>query len=285
MDDSLDRLASMTRQLAVAGMPFTRVQGLRGDALPPRMQARFFAGQAPDSRLKVGEIGCFAAHLSVFEGMTAGLYPPVVLVLEDDCTLPPNLRATVGAVLQGLPAGWNMVRLCNIPKRAYVPLARLRSGQQLIRYSRIPNYAGAYLVSLSGAEKLLRHGRPTLPFDEYLRRPWLHGCDVYGIWPPVVDQRLDIPSCIEVFGGRQAGREPVLNKAIRKLDLHNLPKRLAFNIRVLGPLRWLACAALNGGARVLRRRAGRILLHRGSALLASVPGDRGPDGAERRAAG
>lgn len=285
MDGSHDRLASMTGQLAAARMPFVRVPGLRGDALPPALHGLFFDGDTPSSGLKVGEIGCFAAHLSVFQGMVSGRHGAVALVLEDDCMLPGDLRETIGSVLQILPPDWELVRLCNTPKRAYVPLARLPSGKQVIRYSRSPNYAGAYLVNLSGARKLLQNGRQAVPFDEYLRRPWLHGCSVYGLWPPVVEQRLDLPSCIEAAEGRRAGREWAVNKALRKLDLRNLTRRIGFNIAALGARRWLACAAINGGARLLRRRAGQVLLHKGSAWLTAPPSPAPVAGAQTRATG
>lgn len=264
MDRSPDRLAFMESQCAKAGLAFTRVPGLLADDLPPALRSSFFDDAGTRTRsLKAGEIGCFAAHLSIFAGMAAGRYGPVALVLEDDCALPADLGEVIDALLRAAPAGWDVMRLSNKPKRAYVPFARLPSGHQVIRYSKVPNCAGGYLVSLAGARKLLRSGAKDLPFDEYLRRPWLHGCSIYGLWPPLIEQ-LDLPSCIDTVEDRRAVKEAQLRKLSRKANIGALGRRVAWNARALGPGRWLLCCLINGAAKLSRQSA---LIHAGSALL------------------
>ncbi len=228
--------------------------------------------------MKAGEIGCFAAHLSICERMAEGTLAPVALVMEDDCLLPPNLAEIVADILEVLPPSWDVVRLANQPKRAYVPLATARSGHDVIRYSRVPNCAAAYLISLSGARKLLGPDRKSCAFDEYLRRPWVHGCENYGVWPAPIGFRdspssADSPSNIDQIEDRNAARRNPVGKALSKTDLGSLPRRAAYNIKALGFGRWLACAAINASDRVLKRFGSREVLHRGSALL----GNSGPE--------
>lgn len=264
MDRSQDRLAFMQGQCTQAGLAFKRVSGLLADDLPPTVRDQFFDdGGSRTPSLKAGEIGCFAAHLSIFAGMAAGQYDPVALVLEDDCALPANLGEVIAALLRAAPADWDILRLSNKPKRAYVPVACLPSGHRVIRYSKVPNCAGGYLVNLAGARKLHRGGAKDLPFDEYLRRPWLHGCSIYGLWPPLIAQ-LDLPSCIDTVEDRRAVKEARLSKLTRKANLASLGHRVAWNARSLGPGRWLLCCLINGVAKLLRRSD---LIHAGSALL------------------
>lgn len=263
MDRSPDRLAFMKAQCAKAGLSFTRVPGLLADALPAELNRHVFGAETRPPTLKTGEIGCFAAHLSVFAGIAAGRYAPVALVLEDDCALPADLGAVIAALLRAAPGDWDLIRLTNKPKRAYLPVAHLPSGHQVIRYSKVPNCAGGYLVSLAGARKLLRSSVRDLPFDEFLRRPWLHGCSIYGLWPPLVEQ-LDLPSCIDTVEDRRAVKEARLTKLTRKANLGDLGRRMAWNARSLGPGRWLLCCLINGAAKLTRRRA---LVHVCSALL------------------
>lgn len=265
----------MQAELHGAGLEFVRIPGLLATALPPSLRRHFFAADGrPAGVMKAGEIGCFAAHLSICERMVEGSLAPVALVMEDDCLLPGNLAEIVAAVLEVLPPSWDVVRLANQPKRAYVPLAVTRSGHEVIRYSRVPNCAAAYLISLAGARKLLGPDRKSCAFDEYLRRPWLHGCDSYGVWPAPIGFRdspssLDSPSNIDQIEDRDATRRNPLAKALSKTDLGNLPRRATYNIKALGLSRWLACAAINASDRLLKRFGSIDVLHRGSALLGS----------------
>lgn len=264
LDRSDDRRAAMRVEFARAGLAWRRVPGVLPTAVPDGL--RGFFEDAPGHRvasLTPGEVGCFAAHLSIMARMASGEFEPVMLVLEDDCVLPEGLDETLRGLLGTLAAGWDMVRLCNTPKRAYVPMRRLPSGHVLIRYSTIPNFTGAYLVSLAGARKLLASGPKTLPFDHYLREAWRHGSDVFGVWPPMVTQ-LDRESCLDrIDEAHEVTRAGLTARA----EPAGFRRRIAWQIGTLGLRAWAACLAVNVVDAAVRRLARRTIIHRAASLM------------------
>ena len=270
LDRSVDRLRLMQDGLAGAKLPFERVPGIPGTALPPWLRPYFYDCEGfLRSPLAPGEIGCHAAHMCVYQRVAAwaGDGPRVALVLEDDLILPDNLRETLSAILDAGPVNWDIVRLSSIPKRAYVPIADLNGGARLVRYSKIPNYAGAYLITAAGARKLMRAGLRTLPIDEYLRRPWLNGLETYGVVPPPVTQK-SFKSNIDEFGDRSLKpRSGLIRKNLEKADFKHIFKRVGGYVGALGLKRWIGCALINVADKPAKRLFGRTLIHRCAPLL------------------
>ena len=264
LDASHDRRKTMEAEFASAGLRWRRVPGVLPTAMPDHLKAFFDdASGRPVTSLTPGETGCFAAHLSIMARMADGEFEPVMLVVEDDCTLSSGLHDQMQTLLRRLPADWDMVRLCNVPKRAYVELDRLPSGHAIVRYSTIPNFTGAYLVSVAGARKLLASGPKTIPFDGFLREAWRHDCNIFGIWPPMVVQRDD-DSCIDriddLLRADRAGRGA-------RVDRVSTGRRLAWQIGALGFPAWLACQVVDAGDALLRRCSGRTVIHRAAPWL------------------
>lgn len=264
LEASLSRRRAMRAEFAGAGLPWRRVPGVLPTAMPDHLRAFFVdaSGRGTPS-LTPGETGCFAAHLSIMAGMVAGDLEPVMLVLEDDCTLPAGLDGHVRGLLRSLPPDWDMVRLCNVPKRAYLELRRLPSGHALIRYSSIPNFTGAYLVSVAGARKLLAAGPKSIPFDGFLREAWRHDSDVYGVWPPMIVQRHDA-SCIDRIDDLlEAGR----SRRSGRVDRARFGERLAWQVGALGFPAWLGCRVVDAADAVVRRVSRGTVIHRAAPLL------------------
>ncbi len=272
LDRSPDRLAHMRTQLERAGLTFERAPGILGGELPAHLKPWFCGGEGRIvSPLKLGEIGCDAAHLAVHLKIAAGDYAPVALILEDDVTVSPDLASIICEALDQMPATWDILRLSNAPKRAYAPLADLGGNRQLVRYSKVPNSAAAYLLSREGARKLSRPGLRTRVIDEYLRRPWLAGLDTYGVVPPpVVDGAF--ASTIDAQTPRRYGArgfDPVV--MLKRSSLANLPAMLAWNVRSLGLARWIGCALVNAADRIARRATGRTIIHAAAGWLHRLP--------------
>ncbi|HEX6000107.1 MAG TPA: hypothetical protein VFZ16_12050, partial [Hyphomicrobiaceae bacterium] len=133
--------------------------------------------------------------------------------------------------------GWDVVRLCGHPKRAFRPLAQLAGNNSLVQFSRIPIGRAGYLVSRRGAQKLLKPRKVCRPGDVEMTHPWnLDDLDTYGVVPPPVRQeRKKLPSTI----GARRGDISRWQRAIPD------PRRTIFSIRKLGLLWWLRCCCHN----------------------------------------
>jgi glycosyl transferase family 25 len=265
LDRDPDRLAHITRECVRHGLVFTRVAGILGDEVPTELRPNFFdEGDAKSSLLKRGEIGCYASHLAIYRRMIAGEFGPAVLVLEDDIEIAEGFGEILVATMKALPENWDIVRLSNVPKRAYVPLSPLPRGRDLVRYSKIPNSTGAYLISVAGARKLVGPRRRARAIDEDLRYAYESDLSTYGVVPVPVTPDV-LTSTIDAL---EAGRlDKRLRQTVRVKERarpQQTLQRVVFNMRELGPGRWLACAFVNGLERVGKR------LGRPSPLAASA---------------
>lgn len=219
LDRDADRLSFMAAALAKLGLSFERIPAVLGLDMPEWVKPFFLR---PDgtiaSQLKRGEVGCHASHLVVARRMVeAGI--PMALVFEDDLALPDDLATLVDAAVRVAPEGWDIIRLSNPPKAAYLPVAGLPGTRELVLYSRIPNNTGASLLSLSGAKRLLIPGQRTYQIDEHLRRPWDLGMETYGIVPAPIRSNIFDTSTIDAMETRGLGREsPLAKLARRRID-------------------------------------------------------------------
>jgi glycosyl transferase family 25 len=236
LDRHPERRLFIEQQIARTGITAERFRGVDGVNYPAHLSLYF----PSDTTLTPPQIGCTASRLEVMRliierGLSA------TLVLEDDARIAEDLGAILEATLQSLPAGWDIVRLCNAPKRAFRPLCHLIGPYQLVRYSRIPLGTAGYLVSQSGARKLLQPRPFYWPGDVEIAHPWVLDLDVYGLVPaPITQERVDLPSTI---GGKR-GHIPRWQRGIPD------PRRIIFNVQKLGLAWWLRCLLANALRRV-----------------------------------
>jgi glycosyl transferase family 25 len=267
LDRDADRLQHMSGIFSALGLAFVRHPGILGRNVPPELSGYFQKRDGVfETSLKDGEIGCYASHLSVLREVAAGRHGEAAIVMEDDLFIDDDFAATILALMPVLSAGWDMVRLSNASKRAYVDIAPLVNGRCLVKYSKIPNGTGAYLVSPEGASKILSHQVRWRAFDEDIRRPWLYGLHVFGvIEPPVAPSSMT--STIDALDpGRLAGRRSLLGRLRRVYPGESLG-RLAFNIRTLGLQNWCRCCVQNAATRLRLRARKPAPIGRRSAAL------------------
>lgn len=259
LDRDADRLALMGAALAKLGLTFERIPAVLGLAMPAWVQPYFLdAGGAIASKLRVGEVGCYASHLVVARKMVAeGI--PAALVFEDDLEFPEDFAALIMETLRIAPAGWDIIRLSNPPKAPYVPVADLPGGRDLALYARVPNNTGASLLSLSGAKKLLRPGPRDLQIDEHLRRPWDLGMETYGIVPAPIRSNIFDTSTIEAMDARGLGGEGLLKKLARRRIAGPGMALAHFNWQIarLGAIGWLRATLLGIADSLSRKLGGR----------------------------
>lgn len=270
LDRDPGRLQHMKAQCDRLGLAFTRFAAVLGDDVPAALRRNFFDdGGRKISPLKRGEVGCYASHLAIYQRMLDGDYGGAVLVLEDDIEIADDFASVVAAALAALPPDWDIVRLSNMPKRAYVPLAALPNGRDLVRYSKIPNSTGAYLVSRSGARKLVGPRLRERAIDQDLGYAFAWNLDTYGIVPAPVKPDVLTSTIDALEAGRlDKGIKKSARRAARWRPLHTW-QRTMFNARVLGPGRWLGCALANALDRVRRRIGLPSILARAARVLAA----------------
>ncbi len=246
LDRDTARREHMEAQLAQAHIAFTRLPGILGDAVPDDLRSSFYdaSGKAKTS-LKRGEVGCYASHLAALKRVAAGEFGDAVLIMEDDLKIAPDLIEIIAEARAKAPNDWDILRLCNPSRSAYVPTARLSGNRVLARYSRIPVSAGAYVITPKGARKFLQNGVRGLPYDIDLRRPWFHGMKTSGVLPPPIKAGVLKSTIDAIEAGRcDANASPCMER-MRRGDLFYAFKRLAYNMNDLGVRNWLICCGIN----------------------------------------
>ncbi len=272
LDRDTARRAHMEKQLAGAGIVFTRQPGVLGDRLPDALRPYFYDRTGrPKTTMKKGELGCYASHLLALQRVASGELGPAVLIMEDDLDLAPGLIEIIAEARRAAPANWDILRLSSASRRAYVPVARVGASRFLVRYSKIPNSAGAYLVTPEGALKFLLRGIRGLTFDDDLRRPWFHGMETYGVLPSPVKAGVLQSTIDAVEPGRfDKGMSSTMER-FRRGDLYHGFTRLCYNMRSLGPGRWCACFAINLIDMLAKRVLGRSIIDDAARLFAPGP--------------
>jgi hypothetical protein len=212
-----DRLAHMTQQFAAAGIGFERFEAVYGLAVPEALRPWFFDAKGqPTPHLKPGEIGVYASHLALHRQLLDHADLDALVVFEDDCAIAPDFADVLKALASGGKA-FEIVRLSNPTKAAYVDHGTLVAGRHLVTYARVPNNMGSYLITRDGAR--MTTASPTLrrfAIDEDFRRPWELGLETLGVLPPPVRANIFETSSIDAMGARALGRESFLEKLRRR---------------------------------------------------------------------
>ncbi|MEJ0060922.1 MAG: glycosyltransferase family 25 protein [Terricaulis sp.] len=269
LDRDSDRLVHMRAECARAGLSFERFSALRGDALPEALRGYFDAHGSP---LSNGEIGCYASHLALHQRVASGEIASPALILEDDVALCENFRGVIAGLIAALPREWDIVRLSNGAKRAYVTRAALPNDHALIRYSVVPTSTGAYLISASGARKFLEQAVRALPVDQDLRRVWRWKLDAYGVTPIPATPDVLQASSIDALGPKGQRKDDARRTRMRRQRAAEGGERHGWNRTQFGFWRWLGSEAVNAALVLVPRKARAGFLARaGKWLGADVP--------------
>jgi len=100
LDESKDRLANITRSLALLGVPFERIPAVAGARLPSRVRDEFLETRR-GCRLTPGEIGCFLSHHLAWQTLLSS-GQTWATILEDDAVISPMF----GVYLSQFPEMW-----------------------------------------------------------------------------------------------------------------------------------------------------------------------------------
>jgi glycosyl transferase family 25 len=181
---SIRRRQIMEMRLADIGLPYTLFPGVDGkaewDRLEPTVDAAAFSRNIGRAVMP-GEVGCYHAHLSVWQAFLA-TGAEVALVLEDDVVFHPEFPAALDQALQAR-AHWDYLQLNRI--RAKLPVSQARVGQwRLNAYLGPATGTGAYLITRDLATRLLPAFLPIQrPIDHELDRMFVHRFRHLGMEP------------------------------------------------------------------------------------------------------
>jgi len=253
------RLAHMQAELDRLGLTFERFPAVYGLDVPEALRGHFLdAKGAPSPRLKPGEIGVYASHLSLYHQLLARDDLDALLIMEDDLEFAPDF-AGVLAALSLLKQPFDLIRLSNPAKAPYRVEQALGTGRSLVTYLRVPNNTGCYLVTKAAAAKIAGFcGQRVSAIDEDLRRPWELGLETFGVLPPPVRANIFETSSIDAIGQRALGRESLWQKLRRRHwpGPSRMMRQLRWQARHFG-VRGYAAAILRGSLASMLKRFGQ----------------------------
>jgi glycosyl transferase family 25 len=267
LDRDTARLAHMEAQCTRVGIAMRRWPAMLGAALPPALASSFVSPPSGTAwALSAGEIGCYASHITIWQALVDGRLGDVALVMEDDLRLEDDFALAVRRALSVAAPDWDLIRLSNFPRRAFVPLAEISARYHLVHYTRVPISCGAYLISRAGAIKLLALRARTLPVDEDCRRVWRFGLKTFGVLPPPAIPGV-IESTITKLGGRE--RRPRGWRSVG-LAITDRLGSVRTNVGVLGWRGWLLSQGVNTADTVLKRTPVGTILDKAAPMLAKT---------------
>jgi glycosyl transferase, family 25 len=277
-DVDLMRRHRVENQLEQFLIKATRISGVDGLAVPVSLHDQFFTNGRLISKLKPGEVGCYASHLLAMQAILDDGHEHAI-ILEDDAVIDETLIPTVREAIRQAPAGWGMMNLCRNPSHSTRSVAQLSEDHEIVRCSRLPPGMVGYLLSRKGAELLTAPRKRHFPSDVELRAPWLFGIDIYCVVPQLVRHDDHNVSVIGKLGGQSRLRRgfPLPTSYCWTGNPLHTPRSVAYNISKLGVLNWSICAASNV-KRLVRRRLGDIprgaqrLLVRAEGKLGEISG-------------
>lgn len=196
---AVDRWRDMQARLHEAGVPFERIDAVRGRDLPQP----YPDFDEPGHRRRTGrrpipaEIGCYLSHLKAIDafletGHSHGL------VLEDDAIFAPGFVAIVAAALARADA-WDVLRLQTVNRDRVVRVWALDSRYSLgVNLTRSKG-AAAYMLSRRAAEVFRRRLRPMrLAYDIAFDLEYLWGLRAVAITPYPVTADETAPTQIQL---------------------------------------------------------------------------------------
>lgn len=256
------RRESVCAYLAAANIAAERVPGVEGLNVPSQFRRFFFEGDKLHSKLKPGEVGCYASHLVAMQLIVdRGL--DCALILEDDAVLPVDAAAILADIMKTVPKGWDLVHFCRDSNRAVKVVAGLDGDRHLVRFSRVPETTTGYLISRSGAQKFLKPIKRHWPIDTDFRQPWHFGLEIYGVTPSFI-RAEGFESAIHLIGNHSRLRRgfPMPSWHCWTGNPLHTPSGVLFNLRKLGPVTWAACATRNAAHRIAKTFGLEPVIHR-----------------------
>lgn len=193
LEKDVERRESISVQLEALGLNYEFVSGVNGAALLDHELARVYDDRKAllhrSRSLVPSEIGCALSHLSVYRAIIDRRLD-AALILEDDVTLPNNLRQILGECFSNLKAAAPSVWLLSPAQGDIGVPATMTVGasHRLLPY-RSGYFASSYLITHAAAMALLRELEPVSDVaDCWQRLASYKVVDLYVVVPALIEQ-------------------------------------------------------------------------------------------------
>lgn len=188
LETSVDRRRLVAENLKDFQIPWRFFDALRGDDhcvyLPDEKNQIVRFGR----NLTNSEIGCFKSHVTAMSEFETCPDLKWLLVIEDDVWV--DTLFDFKALAEWLESqGINYLRLYARRWKS-ADVVAYWNDRQFIRFKTDPYGAQAYLINRAGAEAFRRSFKSIdMPIDDELGRFWLHGLEIYALFPfPVIER-------------------------------------------------------------------------------------------------
>ncbi|MFM7107705.1 MAG: glycosyltransferase family 25 protein [Planctomycetaceae bacterium] len=193
------RWRAVLGRLVAAGIPFERIEAVRGRDLPvpyadfDEAWHRRLTGRRPVP----AEIGCYLSHVKAIEAFLRTDHAHG-LFLEDDAVFTPRLVGTIEAALRRA-AAWDVLRLQTVNRDRVIRAVALGGGEFLgVNLTRSKGSA-AYMLNRRAAETFLRRLLPMrLAWDIAFDLEYLWGLRAVAVTPYPVVADAEAPTQIQI---------------------------------------------------------------------------------------
>jgi glycosyl transferase family 25 len=189
--DNTVRMANAAAVLDRYGLPWERIEGVNGWALPKGRIAEVYDDKANASRarqpLVPAEIGCYLSHIDAWTRIAGG-NDPGGFVFEDDFAATDTLPGVLGLLSDDRAGDWDMVKLFSLdPAPRIMGDRALGPGHRLVMPYRVPTCLIGYALTRDAARRLVGRALPFFrPVDEDQKFFWETGLRVGLVLPPPV---------------------------------------------------------------------------------------------------
>jgi glycosyl transferase family 25 len=163
--------------------------------------------------MRAGEVGCFLAHLNVWQ--LASRYEGCTLVLEDDAFVDPGRLREILTAADVLASKNMAARLISQPRPTFRTWREVGAGVSLARPTRPGNLTVGYLITQEGAGSLLKHADAFwCPVDDYMNLEYVHGCLMLHFEPEIAEHR---DGGVSLIGKRTKPTVSLVTRVVREI--------------------------------------------------------------------
>ena len=204
LERSKRRMVNISNQCEKAGLKFQRWNAYDGSKLDlNNLKRRNLLTK--NNKMMVGAIGCSLSHISLWQNTLKNTDHENLLIIEDDCIIPPDFKKKLNLYMKQVPKNWDIVYLGasningkRISKNILIP--------KTVKDSASTFNTGTYcmLIKRRILPLLLKKHIPISGnIDQTMKNKLFKHLNVYYLYPPLVTHNNEIESDRRVVSNRK----------------------------------------------------------------------------------